>query len=648
MSHYFTARELRGLNKTGAVLCPGGDGLPSFAETGYIEQIDRMARFMGERDRDDLKRLAKVLSVLPKPAIHGVVQLAMHHERLPDWLAPPLRMLEIGLKGLFLSPYYSFLDDKHGETLRQRLRWDAKTTTTILERDEMNRMVELANPLLQDNPHDAPDWVRNTYAKARSAQVQIAAMPLAQRLTFITRLRRIILQRSEEILDVVVADTLKSRYDALLGEIFGVLENLEYLEKHARAALADEKVPTPLAMMGKTSKIVYEPLGAVLVISPWNYPFYQAIAPITMAFVAGNAVIYKPSELTPLTGLVEKLLAEAGFAPDWAQIVYGDGKVGAELLAGKPNKVMFTGSVATGKRIAARAAAALIPVELELGGKDPMLVFDDVTMERAVQGALWGAMTNSGQNCTSVERLYVQAGVYDEFKRRLVAEANKIKLGSDQDSDMGGMTSLRQVEIVRELVDDAKAHGAVQLTGLSWDGQSRFIPPIIIEGSDHGMRINQEELFGPVVTLMKFHSEEEAIMLANDSAFGLNASVWSKDKARAERVARQLQCGGVTVNNVMVAEGNHALPFGGSKDSGIGRYKGVHGLRTFCNIKALMLDADSKKIEANWYPFTPEKYKLGQGMVSGLFSDGLSGLLKFAVNGLKLESLSAKAAKNGR
>jgi aldehyde dehydrogenase (NAD+) len=408
-------------------------------------------------------------------------------------------------------------------------------------------------------------------------------------------------------------------------------------------------VKTPISMLGKKSQIVFDPFGIVLVISPWNYPFYQALAPLTCSFVAGNATIYKPSELTPLKGLIESLLIESGFNSHWCQVIYGDGLVGAALIELKPNKIFFTGSVSTGKKIMAKASEMLIPVELELGGKDPMIVFSSANLTRSVKGAIWGALTNSGQSCTSVERLYVQESIYEPFKKILIEEVQKIKMlkndsthDQDGDWDMGRMISSQQVQIVSEFGKDALKEGATMLTGHDWDFKSPYIPPIVLEGTTHSMRVNREEIFGPVLPLMKFRDEKQAIDLANDSEFGLSASIWSDDQHQAMRVARGIETGNISINNVMLSEGNHHLPFGGVKNSGIGRFKGVMGLRGFCNIKSVLVDSNSTKIEANWYPYTKNKYALFSSLIQSLFSSGpkrYGGLVRF---GLPLESEAKK------
>ncbi|PIP89714.1 MAG: aldehyde dehydrogenase [Bdellovibrionales bacterium CG12_big_fil_rev_8_21_14_0_65_38_15] len=479
---------------------------------------------------------------------------------------------------------------------------------------------------------------------SKDASKQIRELTIEQRLKYVTALKKLILREKEIIIERIQDDTKKSKSDALVSEIFGVLDHLSFLEKETKKALADEKIKTPIALLGKKSRIYYEPLGTILIISPWNYPFYQAIVPIMAAFVSGNASIYKPSEFTPLTGLVEDLMKRIGMNQHWVQVVYGDGQIGSQLIDQRPDKIFFTGSVATGKKIMQQAASQLIPVELELGGKDPSIVFADANIKRAASGVVWGALTNCGQSCTSVERVYVQDTCVDEFTAEVKSIVDEIKQSRDYDgdSDFGGMTTSNQVAIVKNHLDDAISKGATLLCGHQWDGKNEMIPALVLTNVTEEMLIAHEETFGPIIPIMGFNDENEVISRANNSPYGLSASVWSHDLKRCDRVARALEVGNVSINNVMLTEGNHYLPFGGQKNSGIGRYKGVHGLRSFCNMKSILIDSDSKKIEANWFPYSKKKYQLFSKMTDGAFSGGLINFLKFAIFGTLTEGLSQK------
>lgn len=647
MIHPFSETSLKGIQKVGDILVPGDQSFPKFSDTQFLFHLHRMTDFMNADDRDGLKLLTAIFAFTPAFLIRFILLVVSKHEIFPDFIGSLLRQINLGMRGVVFTLYYSGLDGDHNEHgILKNLNYETGIKTALTQDHDMETLLTTQNPLKA--PFQSENDAGVIFKQARIVQTEIAKLSLKERLQFIQNIRKTILRRQDEIVEVIQKETLKARIDILTSELFPLFEHLDFLASEAENALCSEKVATPIAMMGKSSKIWFQPLGTVLIISPWNYPFYQAIVPITCSFVTGNATVYKPSELTPLTGLVESVLADSGFKPYWAQVVYGDGKIGVDLIKQKPQKIFFTGSVATGKKIMAQASEYLIPVELELGGKDPMIVFDDVNLERAVKGAAWGAFTNSGQSCTSVERLYVQESIYEKFKTQLVAEAKTVKLGVDQDgdADMGAMISEKQVKIVSDLVQDALKNGATMLTGQSWDFKSRFVPAIVLENTTHEMRINKEEIFGPVLPLMKFKDEDEAIRLANDSDFGLSASVWSKDLNRCERVASQIVTGNISINNVMVSEGNHALPFGGVKDSGIGRYKGVHGLRSFTNMKSVLVDKDSSKIEANWYPYTPTKNGLFTGLIQSLFGGGIKKWVGLVRYGLPLET-HAKKAKRG-
>ena len=507
--------------------------------------------------------------------------------------------------------------------------------------------IQITNPLnsqpLYQIQDPEPADIANIYQQARQAQAVVRAIPIQQRAQLLHKLMHLVQSQQEQILDQIVAETGKSRFDGLSSEILGVLDALEHFAKIAPDALADQQIHTPFVLMGKKSQVWFEPLGTVLIISPWNYPFYQTLVPAMSAFIAGNAVIAKPSELTPLKGLIEDLLSKAGFPEHALQIVYGGKATGQALVDAKPDHIFFTGSVATGKRIMQSAAEKLIPVTLELGGKDPMIVFEDVNLERTVNGALWGAMTNAGQSCTSVERLYVHRSIYTQFVDLLATKMRKLKpvhgVTSDEFADIGMMTAPFQIETIEAHLASARAQGARILVGGARQGN--FFQPTLIVDVTQDMDIMQAETFGPVLPVMPFDSEEQVIALANDSPYGLSASVWSKDPQRAVRVARALVVGNVSINNVMLTEANPALPFGGAKDSGFGVYKGVWGLETFCRKKSVLIDSPGPKLEATWYPYTKSKYQVFSKLIASLFSAKKS-FLDTVATGLKLESLANK------
>jgi len=643
VSRHLSPFAIKGVMKAGDILAPGDDRLPAFSRTPVIREIDRLADFMTTPDRDGFKFLMFLFALLPRFAVRGILVAAENDHKFPAFLAAPLRLVQVGVKGVILTLYYSNLDPE--KKIHQEIGWDAKCGP---------------DPALETPPAIPAAEV---FAKSRFAEAPLRKMTVAQRLEFITRLKIVILRRQDRILDEVQKATGKSRSDALISEIFGVLDHLAYLEKFSKKQLADRKAYTPPVLMGKQSQIWFEPLGTVLVISPWNYPFYQCIVPATSAFICGNAVVYKPSEFTPLAGLCEALLDEAGFDPSWIQIAYGDGQVGAALIDQRPEKIFFTGSTRTGKKIMEQASKYLIPVELELGGKDPMIVFEDANLTRAAAGAVWGAFTNTGQSCTSVERVFVHRSIFEPFKKAVVEQTRRIKQVTDRDgnADIGAMTTPEQVQIVNRHLEDARKRGAKFLTGGDFkpvnmpsarEGNARvhlMIPPTVLEDVTPEMEVYREETFGPVLPLIPFDDEDEVIRLANDTEYGLSASVWSKDLTRARRVARAIVTGNVSINNVMLTEGNHGLPFGGAKQSGFGRFKGEFGFYSFSNIKSVIVDKDSSKIEANWYPYTSTKFSLFGRLIQATFgSKGLSGLIKFALAGLGLESYSGKAAKLGR
>ncbi|WP_250655435.1 aldehyde dehydrogenase family protein [Alkalimarinus coralli] len=490
------------------------------------------------------------------------------------------------------------------------------------------------------------EQIKAAFSNAREGFQQLKKTTVKERVEALKKVRDVIYENREKIVDKVILETGKSRTDALVSEAMGVLDYADWLIANAPKILADEKAHTPISLMGKKSKIYHEALGVVLIIAPWNYPFNIAMVSILTALAAGNAVVFKPSEITPLNGLIEEMMSASPLLTSSVNVVYGSGITAQRLIDQRPAKIFFTGSARTGKKILSQAANYLIPVELELGGKDQMVVFDDVNIDRTVAGCLWGAMTNAGQSCTSVERVYVQRGIYQAFVDKLKEECAKLVLnaGDDGGADIGGITADFQLDIIRKQVEDARAAGASIIAGGEMlSGELPFYLPTIIENATTDMAVMSEETFGPVITVSPFTTEQEVIDESNNTEFGLSASVWSKDLVRADRVARALEVGAVSINNVMLTEGNPALPFGGTKQSGFGRVKGVEGLRGMTQSKAILVDKQSDKLEANWYPYTRAKYKLFSQFIEALFGNkGLQKWIKFAVSGIKLESESQK------
>lgn len=519
------------------------------------------------------------------------------------------------------------------------------TTETITARS-------ICNPINGNKLYEISDageeQIRNCYAKARKVQPLVRKLTVDERVEEILKINDYVIENREKILTRIIEETGKSRFDALSSEVFEICDVIDYFKKAAPKILSDKKVHTPIVLMGKKSKIFFEPLGTVLVITPWNYPLYQVLVPSLLAFLAGNSVIVKPSEVTPLKGLAEEILEKSGFIKDAIQLVYGGKETGKMLIENRPDKIHFTGSVESGKKIMEQAAKYLVPVDLELGGKDAALVFDDVNMERTVNGIMWGAFTNCGQSCTSIERVYVHHKIYEEFVKLLAEKISKLKYSSEkrnyqspEDCDVGSMTTEFQAGKIEEHILEAVTNGAKVLAGGKRENGKMHFPPTLLTEVSHQMKIMTEETFGPVLPVMKFKTEDEAISLANDSVYGLSASVWSKDLKRAERVARKLEVGNVSINSHMLTEANPALPFGGVKQSGFGRMKGEYGLLAFCNIKSVIMDVQGKKIEPHWYPQTGTKYNMLSDLMVALFSRSKN-WIKFALIGLKLDSIGTK------
>jgi succinate-semialdehyde dehydrogenase/glutarate-semialdehyde dehydrogenase len=389
-------------------------------------------------------------------------------------------------------------------------------------------------------------------------------------------------------------------------------------------------------MKTKAGRIVREPYGVIGMISPWNYPFSIPATESLSALVTGNAVVLKPSELTSLTALqLASLLHEAGVPRDAFQVIIGDGATGSALLNAEIDKLVFTGSVATGKRIAQTAAARLLPVVLELGGKDPMLVLDDADVEVASSGAVWGAFLNAGQACLSVERCYVHRSLYDAFLEACVRKTKQLRVGNgiDPQNDVGPMIHERQLHHVESQVEDALASGARVLTGGSRLPQlgTNFYAPTVLASVTQTMQIMRGETFGPVLPVMSFDTDDEAIRLANDSDYGLAASVWTRNSARGESLARRIQAGTVMVNDTVACFGISEAPHGGVKASGLGRTHGRFGLEEMVRSKYVDSDRLPGMKQVWWYGYGARFTRQMEGFLDMMFARGARQRLQGAV-----------------
>jgi acyl-CoA reductase-like NAD-dependent aldehyde dehydrogenase len=375
----------------------------------------------------------------------------------------------------------------------------------------------------------------------------------------------------------------KPRLDALL-EVMQALAHLQHGALRADKALRPHKVSSGL-MANFRSTISYHPFGVVAVIGPWNYPLFTPMGSIAYALAAGNAVVFKPSELTPLVGQLLGEIARASISiPDVLVVVTGDGRTGAALARAEVDKIAFTGSTGTGKKVMAAAAERLTPVLMELGGKDPMVVAEDADVDKAAEAAVWGAMTNAGQACISVERCYVVEPIYDRFVDKAVAEARQVRWGADDEAHIGAITMPRQIDIIRDHLEDAVAKGAKVLLGGADQIRGNFVPPTVLTDVTPEMRIMKEETFGPILPIAKVASAEQAVEQANATRYGLGSAVFGK--ARARELADKIRAGMTSINSALAFAGVPSLPFGGVGDSGFGRIHGDEGLREFCRVKA--------------------------------------------------------------
>jgi acyl-CoA reductase-like NAD-dependent aldehyde dehydrogenase len=458
--------------------------------------------------------------------------------------------------------------------------------------------IQVENPasgqVIATVPVVAPGDVPQLVARARRAQAGWEALGFEGRAAVMKRCQKWISDNSERVIDTIVSETGKTYEDALLAELGYAEPAFAFWAKNAEKYLAEERVKTasPFAK-GRKLVVRYAPVGVAAVIGPWNYPLTNSFGDCIPALMAGNAVLLKPSEVTPLTSmLMGEMLRECGLPEDVYHVVPGYGET-AEALIDEVDFVMFTGSTPTGKKVMERAARTLTPVALELGGKDPMIVCSDADLERAANAAVHYSMQNAGQTCISTERVYVEEPIYDEFVRLVTDRVRALRQGvpgGPGSTDLGAVISPPQSDVVERHVKDAVERGArVLVGGGRRDEDGHFFEPTVLVDVDHTMACMREETFGPTVPIMKVRDAEEALRLANDSPYGLQASVWTKDAAKGERLARRIQAGSVTVNDAQVNYVALELPMGGWKESGLGTRHGADGIRKYTKRQSLLV-----------------------------------------------------------
>ncbi len=453
--------------------------------------------------------------------------------------------------------------------------------------------------------------VRAALARARKAQPEWAAWSVERRAGTLRKLLKILQERQEDVIETVIRETGKTRGEAIPMEIYAACDSLSYYAKRAAKILAPEtrRLHGVLRFLKKMT-VHQVPLGVIGVITPWNGPFILALNPTAQALVAGNAVLLKPSEVTPFSGqLIAELFAQAGLPEGVLQVLTGDGETGAALCEAGVDKVAFTGSAATGRKVAEACARHLIPCTLELGGKDPMIVCADADIESAAAGALAGAYTNSGQYCCGTERVYVVESVADAFIEEVVKRAAALRQGDEGESDVGPIFWPRQLEIIEAHVADAIAKGArVRVGGRrNPDLEGLFFEPTVLTDVTHEMEIMVGETFGPILPIMRVEDEDEAVRLANDTDYGLGATVWTSDNYKATELAQRIESGSVCINDMTMTYGCLEAPFGGRKSSGVGQVNGEHGIRGYCHQLPVITDRFKGKNSRSFYPLSAKK-----------------------------------------
>jgi acyl-CoA reductase-like NAD-dependent aldehyde dehydrogenase len=469
--------------------------------------------------------------------------------------------------------------------------------------------------------------VAGMVARAREAQVDWQALGFEGRAKVLRRAQKWVLDNADRFLDTLVAETGKTREDAALAELGYAASAFGFWAKNASKYMRDEKIkPSSPFLFGRKVFVRYQAIGVVGVIGPWNYPFTNGVGDAIPALAAGNAVVHKPSSVTPMTALVmEEGLRECGLPENIFQVLIGRGPIGLTLID-HVDMVMFTGSTETGKSVMERAARTLTPVSLELGGKDPMIVLADADLERAANAAVFWSMQNGGQTCISVERVYVEEPIYDQFVDMVGERARALRQGVPGgfgSVDVGSFINPPQIEIVEAHVNEAVAKGARLVAGgKRGPGAGTFFEPTVLADVDHTMECMTEETFGPTLPVMKVRDADEAIRLANDTPYGLQASVYTKDMAKGEAVARRIEAGAVVVNDANANYLALEAPMGGWKQSGLGVRHGAEGIRKYCRRQTIVLTRFAMKKDLYFFPYSKRTSNLLVRLLKLLYGRG--------------------------
>ncbi|MBA3392902.1 MAG: aldehyde dehydrogenase family protein [Deltaproteobacteria bacterium] len=493
------------------------------------------------------------------------------------------------------------------------------TATTTASTERLSSYNPATGEVVGTVPIHTPAEVDAAVARARVAAQSWSTRSFEARTEELVAFRKALAAQADELASIIHRENGKPELEALV-EVMMALGHIQHAAARAETAMAPRKVSSGM-LANFRATVSYHPLGVIGVIGPWNYPLFTPMGSIAYALAAGNAVVFKPSELTPLIAVKVAEIAAKTFAlSDLLQVVTGAGATGAALAKAGVDKVAFTGSAATGKRVMMAAAERLTPVLLELGGKDPMIVADDADLEKAAEACVYGALTNAGQACISVERVYVADAVHDRFVDEVVKQVRALKTGGD-DGHLGAMTSAAQVAIVRDHLDDAVAKGATILTGGSDAISGNYIQPTVITGAEHSMKVMSDETFGPVIPIKRVGSLDEAVKLANDSTYGLGSTVFAGKGARA--IADKLRAGMTSINSVMGFAGIPSLPFGGIGESGFGRIHGDEGIREFTRTKSTAEQVMSIPLNMMSFRQPKDMPKRLRGMIKQLYGEGV-------------------------